>query len=262
MADYQYLKVEREGPLTIVTINRPEVYNALHPPAHWEFDEVFNQFRDDPDQWITIVTGAGDKAFSAGNDLKYQAAGTGSRHRPESGFAGISNRYDLTKPLIAAVNGWAMGGGFETALSCDLIIAAENATFALPEPRVGLAAGAGGIHRLPRHIPFKQAMGMILTGRRVGAKEGKELGFVNEVVPVGGALEGAKRWAATILECSPMSIRASKQGVYMGLDEPSVAHAIRNQHVYPAYKAMGVSEDYIEGPKAFSEKRPPNWKGR
>lgn len=261
MAGYEFLKVEREGPLTIVTINRPEVYNALHPPAHWEFDKVFTEFRDDPEQWIAILTGAGDKAFSAGNDLKYQAAG-GPRHRPDTGFAGITNRYDIAKPIIAAVNGWAMGGGFETALACDLIIAAENATFALPEPRVGLAAGAGGIHRLPRHIPFKQAMGMILTGRRVAAAEGKELGFVNEVVPQGQALEGAKRWAATILECSPMSIRASKQGVYMGLDETSVAHAIRNQTIYPAYKAMIESEDYIEGPKAFAEKRPPNWKGR
>jgi enoyl-CoA hydratase/carnithine racemase len=262
MAGYEYLKVEREGPLTIITINRPEVYNALHPPAHWEFDKVFTEFRDDSEQWIAIVTGAGDKAFSAGNDLKYQAAGVGSRSRPDSGFAGITSRYDQTKPVIAAVNGWAMGGGFETALACDLIIAAENATFALPEPRVGLAAGAGGIHRLPRHIPFKQAMGMILTGRRVSAAEGKELGFVNEVVPTGEALAGAKRWAATILECSPMSIRASKQGVYMGLDETSVGNAIRNQVTYPAYKAMGESEDYIEGPKAFSEKRSPNWKGR
>ena len=135
MAKNEFLKVERDGPLTIVTINRPEVYNALHPPAHWEFDRVFTDFRDDPEQWIAIITGAGDKAFSAGNDLKYQAAG-GPRHRPDSGFAGITNRYDQTKPIIAAVNGWAMGGGFETALACDLIIAAENATFALPDPRV------------------------------------------------------------------------------------------------------------------------------
>jgi len=261
MVDYEFLKVEREGPLTIITINRPDVYNALHPPAHWEFDRVFTAFRDDPEQWIAIVTGAGDKAFSAGNDLKYQAAG-GPRHRPDSGFAGMTTRYDIAKPVLAAVNGWAMGGGFEIALACDLIIAAENATFALPEPRVGLAAGAGGIHRLPRHIHFKQAMGMILTGRRVSAAEGKDLGFVNEVVPQGEALAGARRWADQILECSPMSIRASKQGVYMGLDETSVAHAIRNQGVYPAYKAMVESEDYIEGPKAFAEKRPPNWKGR
>ena len=134
MADYEFLKVERDGKLTIITINRPEVYNALHPPAHFEFDEVFNNFRDDPDQWIAIVTGAGDKSFSAGNDLKYQAAG-GPRERPDSGFAGLTSRFDLDKPVIAAVNGFAMGGGFEIALACDLIIAAEGAVFALPEPR-------------------------------------------------------------------------------------------------------------------------------
>lgn len=261
MAEYEYLKLDREGPLTIVTINRPEVYNALHPPAHWEFDKVFSEFRDDPDQWVAIITGAGDKAFSAGNDLKYQAAG-GPRHRPDTGFAGLTNRYDLTKPVIAAVNGFAMGGGFEIALACDLIIAAENATFALPEPRVGLAAGAGGVHRLPRMIPMKQAMGMILTGRRVPAAEGRTLGFVNEVVPQAELMAAAKRWAGLIMECSPMSIRASKDAVYRGLTEPSVQSAIANQTGYPAYKAMLESEDYIEGPKAFAEKRPPQWKGR
>jgi enoyl-CoA hydratase/carnithine racemase len=261
MADYQYLKLEREGPLTIVTINRPEVYNALHPPAHWEFDTVFNAFRDDPEQWVAIITGAGDKAFSAGNDLKYQAAG-GPRDRPDTGFAGLATRYDLTKPVIAAVNGFAMGGGFEIALACDLIVAAESATFALPEPRVGLAAGAGGVHRLPRMIPMKQAMGMILTGRRVPAAEGRTLGFVNEVVPQAELMAAAKRWAGLIMECSPMSIRASKEAVYRGLTEPSVQAAIANQTGYPAYKAMLESADYVEGPKAFAEKRPPQWKGR
>jgi crotonobetainyl-CoA hydratase len=258
MADYEFLKVERDGGLTIVTINRPEVYNALHPPAHFEFDEVFNSFRDDPEQWIAIVTGAGDKAFSAGNDLKYQAAG-GPRERPDSGFAGLTSRFDLDKPVIAAVNGFAMGGGFEIALACDLIVAAEGAIFALPEPRVGLAALAGGLHRLPRFIPRKQAMGMILTGRRVPAAEGKELGFVNEVVPQAELMATARKWAETIMECSPMSIRASKQAVYAGLDKPSLREAMLSD--YPAVKAMRESDDFVEGPKAFAEKRPPNWKG-
>ena len=258
MSDYEYVKVEREDKLTLITINRPEVYNALHSPAHFEFNEVFDNFRDDPDQWIAIITGAGDKAFCAGNDLKFQAGG-GTRKRAPSGFAGITSRFDLDKPVIAAVNGFAMGGGFEIALACDLIIAAENAIFALPEPRVGLTAGAGGMQRLPRMIPSKQALGMILTGRRVSAEEGHSLGFVNEVVPQGGAVEGAKRWAAQILECSPMSIRASKQAVYRGLDEDSLEVAIATE--YPARTALNESADFIEGPKAFAEKRPPKWSG-
>jgi crotonobetainyl-CoA hydratase len=154
-----------------------------------------------------------------------------------------------------------MGGGFEIALACDLIIAAENATFALPEPRVGLAALAGGVHRLPRQIGLKRAMGMILTARHVSAKEGLELGFVNEVVPAGEALAAAERWAETIAKNSAMSIRASKQAIRRGLDG-SLEQAIAEQREYPAVKAMAASQDYIEGPKAFSEKRPPKWLGR
>jgi len=256
MADYEFLNVERDGRLTIITINRPEVYNALHPPAHFEFEAVFNDFRDDPEQWIAIVTGAGDKAFSAGNDLKYQAAG-GPRERPASGFAGLTQRFDLDKPLIAAVNGFAMGGGFEIALACDLIIAADSAVFALPEPRVGLAALAGGLHRLPRLMGPKRALGMILTGRRVSAAEGKELGFVNEVVSQADLMGEARRWAELILECSPMSVRASKQAVYQGLDIPNLEQAIGT--VYPAVQKLYDSADFVEGPKAFAEKRAPNW---
>jgi enoyl-CoA hydratase/carnithine racemase len=154
----------------------------------------------------------------------------------------------------------AMGGGFEIALACDIIVAAENAVFALPEPRVGLIAGAGGVHRLPRMIPQKQALGMILTGRRVPAAEGKTLGFVNEVVPVGEALAGAKRWAALILECSPMAVRASKQAVYRGLDAADLGAALET--VYPAQQANMASQDYIEGPRAFAEKRKPDWQNR
>lgn len=255
----EFCTTEKDGNLLIITLNRPDRLNALHPPANAELAQIFDDFAADDDSWVAIITGEG-RGFSAGNDLRYQAEGGDRSAAPESGFAGLTNRYDLEKPVIAAVNGVAMGGGFEIALACDLIIAAESAVFALPEPRVGLAALAGGLHRLPREIGTKQALGMILTGRRVSAEEGQSLGFVNEVVPDGDVVEAAKRWAAQILECSPMSIRASKQAVYQGLDQAGVQAATGGK--YPAVKAMLTSEDFIEGPKAFAEKRAPNWKGK
>ena len=261
MPGHEFCTVAREGHLTIITLNRPEVMNAIHAPASAELAGVFDDFAADPEQWVGIVTGAGERAFSAGNDLKYQAAG-GKMTWPETGFAGLTSRFDLDKPLIAAVNGIAMGGGFEIALACDLIVAAEAAVFALPEPRVGLAALAGGLHRLPREIGAKRALGMILTGRRVSATEGHTLGFVNEVVPQGELMAAAKKLAAQILELSPMSIRASKQAVYRGLEEPSVAAALKAQNRYPAVSAMFKSADFIEGPMAFAQKRPPQWKGK
>ena len=254
----EFCSVERDGRLTIVTINRPKVMNSLHPAANSELAEVFDDFVADKDQWVAIITGAGDRAFSAGNDLKYQASG-GKRGGPDTGFAGLTTRFDNPKPVIAAVNGIAMGGGFEIALACDLIIASENAVFALPEPRVGLAALAGGIHRLPREIGMKQAMSMMLTGRRVSAAEGKELGFVNEVVPEGQALASAKKWAATILECAPLSVRVSKEAAMQGMNAPSLEDAIKGR--YDQIRAMYKSADVIEGPLAFSEKRKPEWKG-
>ena len=258
---YEFITVERDGPVTLITLNRPQVMNALHSPMHFEMDEALNAFAADPEQWVGIITGAGDRAFSAGNDLKWQATG-GEMKSPPTGFAGLALRFDLAKPLIAAVNGVAMGGGFEIALACDIILASENAVFALPEPRVGLAALAGGLHRLPRAIGVKRAMSMILTARRVSAVEGQELGFVHEVTTPEGLLPAARRLAAQICELSPMSIRASKQAVMHGLDEPTLEAAIRGQGKYPAVAALFRSEDLIEGPRAFAEKRAPHWTGR
>jgi len=258
----QYCKSERDGRLFIVTIARPERMNALHWMANEELASVFDEFESDPELWVAILTGEGDKAFSAGNDLKYQATEAKGELKagPATGFAGITARYDLAKPVIAAVNGVAMGGGFEIALACDLIIASSTAVFALPEPRVGLAALAGGVHRLPRQIGQKQAMGMLLTGRRVSAEEGQRLGFVNEVVAPGELMAAARRWAEQILECSPLSVRATKQASMRGMRHGSIEDAMNER--YPAIAELIKSEDFIEGPLAFAQKRPPKWKGR
>jgi crotonobetainyl-CoA hydratase len=254
-----YCKVEDIGHLRIVTLNRPDVMNALTSQASHELEAVWNEFAARDDLWVGIVTGAGDRAFSAGNDLKAQAAGKRGPS-PRNGFGGLAWRFDLYKPVIAAVNGVAMGGGFELALACDIVVASENAVFALPEVRVGLIAGGGGVHRLPRMIPQKIAMGAILTGRRMSAQEGKELGFVNEVVPQGQALAAARRWAEQILECSPMAVRASKEAALKGMDMPTLEEAVRT--IYPAQQRNIESQDFLEGPKAFAEKRKPNWQNR
>lgn len=256
--NYQYISVVREGKLTLVTLQRPEAHNALNAKAHEELQHAFDRFDEDDQQWVAILTGSGNKAFCAGHDLKQQASG-GGLTTPSMGFGGLTARFNLNKPVIAAVNGVAMGGGFELALACDLIIAAPNAVFALPEPKVGLAALAGGLQRLPRLIGLKRSMGMLLTGRRVSATEGRELGFVNEVAE-DDALTAARRWAEEILASSPLSVRATKQAVLRGLDTP-IEKALIEEWDYPAVRQMLESDDAIEGPRAFAEKRLPQWSG-
>ena len=257
--DYEYSNVEKDGKLWVITLNRPERMNALHSPAHFELEEIFNEFSTDHDAWVAIITGSGERAFCAGNDLRYQAEG-GKLERNPMGFAGLTSRFDLKKPIIAAVNGVAMGGGFEIALACDLIIASENARFALPEPKVGLAALAGGMHRLPRQIGMKRAMGMMLTGRTVEAQEGLSLGFVNEVVAHEDLMDSAKKWAESIMECSPTSVRTTKDVAMSGLSHASVETAMEQK--YDSVVDLFKGEDFVEGPLAFSEKRKPNWTGK
>lgn len=259
---FRFIRVEMTGGVTTLTLNRPEVMNALSKAMHQEMQDALDNFAADESQHICVITGAGERAFCAGSDLKEAAgsAGVADRGYPRCGYAGLVERFDLAKPLIAAVNGLAFGGGFEVALACDVIIAVEHARFALPEPLVGAVALGGGVHRLPRQIGLKAAMGMILTGREVGAQEALRLGLVNEVVP-GGELRGAVgRWCEQVLKCSPAAVRASKEAVLRGLDEPTLANCLRNQNRYPAFDAWMRSEDRIEGPKAFAEKRPPSWR--
>jgi enoyl-CoA hydratase/carnithine racemase len=262
--NYELIKVEKKGHVTTVTMNRPEVMNSISPLVSVEMSNAFNEFDADPEAWICIVTGAGDRAFSAGNDLKFQATQGGAKMREimqgvKGGFAGLTSRFDCFKPFIAAVNGLALGGGFEIALACDIIIAAENASFGLPEPRVGLIPGAGGVHRLPRQIPYHLAQYMIMTSKRITPQQAMQYGLVAEVVPLANLLSTAEKYAAEILLAAPLSIRAAKEATVKGLNM-TLQEAMATQ--FPGQATMAKSEDIIEGPKAFAEKRPPNWKGR
>ena len=256
---YEYALYEKDGHVATITMNRRERMNAVHPPAAEELSQIWDDALTDDKVWVVVLTGAGEKAFSAGNDLKYTAEHGFPKKRIKGGFGGLTDRTDIWKPTIAAVNGFALGGGFEMALSCDIIVAAEHARLGLPEPRVGLAAAAGGVHRLPRQMPLKIALGYMLTGKHMTAQEAHGWGVVNEVVPLADLMSTVKRWADEIQECAPLSVRATKQCAMMGagltLDE-----ALGQS--YPALKEMMNSEDVKEGPRAFAEKRKPNWQGK
>jgi enoyl-CoA hydratase/carnithine racemase len=264
---YEFISYEKSDHIAVMTINRPDVMNALNPPATIEMHAAWEDFTNDPDAWVAIVTGAGDRAFSAGMDLRWRAQQNASGEPaprvdfPNSGFGGLTNprQVHIWKPIIAAVNGYALGGGLELAMACDIIVAADTARFGLPEVTRGIVAGAGGMHRLPRQIPLKIAMGHMLTGKPMTAEEAHHWGLVNEVVPAADLMETAKRWAREICEAAPLSVRASKQSAMLGL-EMTLEDAYNTR--FPAQEAMQGSEDSREGPRAFAERRKPIWQGR
>ena len=251
--------MRRDGHLLEVTINRPGARNSLHPMANDELDHVFDAYFADPELWVAVLTGAGEKAFSAGNDLVYSASGQ-PMWVPKNGFGGLTSRRHMPKPVIAAVNGYAMGGGCEIALACHLVVADAIAQFALSEVKVGLAAGAGGLVRLPRAIPPKVATEMILTGRRITAEEALGYGLVNRVVDAGTALDGARALAAEILDGSPTSVRISLQVMEETRGIPDVIDAVT--HPTTAFDDLMASDDAIEGLTAFAQKRRPGWRNR
>lgn len=249
-----------------ITINRPEVRNAINTPAHKEWSDLLDEAEADDDVWVVVVTGVGDKAFCAGRDLKYLSSMRQASAEAQAEDAKLMakvtkliERFHYSKPLIARVNGIALGGGFEVALACDLVVAADHVEFGLPEPRRGIYAGGGGVHRLPRQLPLKLAMEYLLTSRTMTAERAKELGLVNEVVPYGQLDAAVDRLIDDIMLGAPLSIRATKQSAMMGLDRP-LPEAF--YHPYDAVATMAQSEDAREGPLAFAEKRTPQWKGR
>lgn len=254
---FGHVLVERRGPVLEVTLNRPDAMNALFSGVHFELHEIWDDFERDPDLWVAIVTGAGDRAFCSGNDLKVTAKG-GDMSIPSSGFAGLCSRFERTKPVIVAVNGVAMGGGLEIVLACDLAIAATSARFALPEVKVGLYAAAGGVQRLTRQIGRKAAIELILTGRHFDAAEALALGVVNDVVN-GDAMSAARALAERLLENSPSAIRASKEALNKLENLESLEEAMAaNRSIFGR---LMRTRDFREGVSAFAEKRKPEWSG-
>jgi crotonobetainyl-CoA hydratase len=253
---YEFITTEQVGNVLKVTMNRPEVYNAVHGPMHDEMSDCWDKFAASEDQWVAVLTGAGDKAFTAGNDLKWTAQG-GAQPKSTNGFAGLSSRFDLEKPIIAAVNGFAMGGGFETALSCDIIIASDQATFALPEVKVGFFAAASGVQRLSRYIGRLAAQEIMFTGRKVDTAEALALGMVNQVVPHGDLMDVAMAKANEIASVSPSSVKATKRV----LNALAVSEGLEASNLYSREVIANLmkTEDFKEGVSAFVEKRKPSW---
>jgi len=260
------LRYEKQGRVATITLDRPEVLNAMNLRMHRELKEVWDDFERDDSIWVAVLTGAGERAFSVGQDLKElvqrtesgePASSFGSRGR--EGWPRLTERFSMSKPIVARVQGLALGGGFELALACDIVVAAEQAEFGLPEAKLGLIPGAGGLFRLLRQMPQRAAIGYLMTGRRLDARRALELGLVNEVVPAAALDACVRSWVEDLLRAAPLSVRAIKQ-VAAQAQTLSLAEAFEAH--YAAEETRRHSQDCKEGPRAFAEKREPRWTAR
>ena len=253
MIDY-----EQRGRVAVLTINRPEARNAVNGDVASGIEDAIDRIEADDETWVAVLTGAGP-VFSAGADLKAIATGQAAAlNTKKGGFAGIARR-ERTKPIIAAVNGPALAGGCEIVLSCDMVVASTEARFGVPEVKRSLVAGAGGLFRLPRALPTAIAMELVLTGDPIDAQRAYDLGFVNQLVEPGQAVDAAVALAERICVNAPVAVRESRAVVLAGaLADDETAWRLTNE----AFGRVVQTEDFAEGPKAFIEKRPPEWKGR
>jgi len=254
---------ERRGNTLVITINRPEARNAVNQAVSIGVGDALAQAQDDPEIWAVVITGAGDKSFCAGADLKAISRGENIFHpdHPEWGFAGFVQHF-IDKPVIAAVNGTALGGGTELALASDLVVAQSGAQFGLPEVKRGLIAAAGGIFRVVDQLPRKIAMRLLVTGEPIAADEAARWGLINEVVPDGTVLEAALALADKITVNAPLAVQASKR-VAVGADDGVVTvETDAWKRSNRAMRAVFSSQDAMEGPLAFAQKRAPVWKAR
>jgi E-phenylitaconyl-CoA hydratase len=253
---------QADGRVATITINRPEAMNALNSAVRGGLNEAFSRFRDDPELWVAILTGAGDRAFSAGADLVEM-----SRRRQgdfqdafwEPGLPGINRGLDAGKPVIAAINGYCLAGGLELALACDIRIAAEHAQFGLMEVTRGIIPGGGGTQRLPRLVPLGAALELLYTGERISAAEAVRLGLVNRVVPAAGLLQEARELADRINQNAPLAVRAVREAALRGIELP-LDQGLRIEAFLS--RIIRDTDDSREGPRAFAEKRPPKFQGR
>lgn len=262
-----FVEVTRRGRVLEVTLSKPKV-NAIDRAMSQELGRAFALLRDDPELWCAILTAEGDRIFSAGWDLKALNSGDMALNNwweedyGEGGFAGLTENWRLNKPVICALNGMAIGGGFEIAMSCDLIIAADHVEFGLPEMPLGIVPDAGALQRLPRLIPRNIANEMFLLGRRMGAAEAAHYGLVNKVVPRDELMVAARAWADQIAASAPLAMQTVKEVERAIQCKPleSAFAEMRNGDL-PTYRAMLSSDDAREGVAAFVEKRQPMFKG-
>jgi len=251
---------EKEGRIAIFTINRPQALNSMNMEALQKLRDAMIDFRDDPELWVGIITGAGEKAFCCGADIKdtlpfMKEHGSNPPAFPATPMRGL----ELWKPLIAAINGLALGGGLEIALACDMRIASENARMGTPEVTLGIIPGWGGTQRLPRVIPWAKAAEILLTGKPIDAQEAYRIGLVNKVVPLEQLMPTAKEWAETICQAGPLAVRAAKEAMVRGYSMP-LEEGLRLESELIAY-TFGT-EDFTEGTTAFVEKRKPAYKAK